>query len=289
MRSLMNNLLQLSGLILITMETSVVDNEVDFRVWLLYPNLSSYEALSQTPYIIASLGHLLLISAEQDFSLYERRENPKFECIKNPDSFRASVAQVSRGVWQSFHTAHNSMKQIRIKSNTIASDVKKAADIIQKGGKNEWSFARIYLQNTGKMCTECVETAASITKEFNDVASVMKELSLACQASRGKGDNEKKKTGQEVDKHREMKEQREQEKEELKDRYKEEKEEFKEAKKNYAKAVASFPSPWKIILCQCFDGVADVGHDFLIELLKQLLTPIYIPTVLVCDITHLHV
>ena len=193
MRPLMNNLLQFLVLILIMMETSVLDNKVDLAIWRIDPNLSCCDALSQIPSIITPLGHLLLFSAEKDFSLCERRDNRKFEYIKNPDSFRSCVAQVSEDIWQSFHSVHNSMKQIRIKSNNIASDEKKAAEIIKKGSKDERSLARVYLQNTGKMRTECVETAASITKEFKDVASEMNELLKACQVSKGRCEDEQQK------------------------------------------------------------------------------------------------
>ncbi|CAB4032216.1 Hypothetical predicted protein [Paramuricea clavata] len=225
------------------------------------PNLRSYDALSQAPFIITSLGHLLLISAEKDFSLIEHTENTTFQYIKYPDSFRACLVQLSNNVWKAFDAAHHGMNRIYMKAENIDKDVKKAVHFIEEGTKKELPIVSQYLSNIEKQSIECVEAAKSITDEFKEVANMMDELLEACAQSKGKYHDEQNKIQRKKNAALKKQEQIKKDKKELEKWYEKEGNEVAKAKLKYDESVESYPSPWKIMLFGFIDGAAGLARD----------------------------
>ena len=62
--------------------------------------------LTPAPMCIALLGQLMLISTEKDFSLKKQEPLDGFKYMKHPESFRASLVQVSNAGWKAFNEAH---------------------------------------------------------------------------------------------------------------------------------------------------------------------------------------
>lgn len=62
--------------------------------------------LTPAPMCIALLGQLMLISTEKDFSLKKQEPLGGFKNMKYPESFRASLVQVSNAGWRAFNEAH---------------------------------------------------------------------------------------------------------------------------------------------------------------------------------------
>lgn len=59
------------------------------------PHANWEEFLYPVPLTILLLGDLMLVSAEQDFTLAKKQPKDGFQYIRWPDSFRASLSQVS--------------------------------------------------------------------------------------------------------------------------------------------------------------------------------------------------
>ena len=251
--------------------TELKAEEADMMAVVLDPNLKSYDALSQAPFVITSLGHLLLISAEKDFSLIEHTENAKFQYIKYPDSFRACLVQLSNNVWKAFDAAHHGMGRIHMKAINIDKDVEKAVHFIQEGTKKELPIVSQYLNNIEKQSTECVEAAESITDEFKEVANMMDELLEACSQSKGKYEDEQNKIQRKKDAALKKQEQIKKDKKELEKRYEKEGNEVAEAKIKYDESVESYPSPWKIMLLSSIDGAAGLARDVTVALIPAVL------------------
>ena len=60
--------------------------------------------LKSMPMSISILGELMMIATKRDFSLITK-ENHKFEILKHPESFRASVVQVFIMGYKAFQNA----------------------------------------------------------------------------------------------------------------------------------------------------------------------------------------
>ena len=163
-------------------------------------------------------------------------------------------------------------------------EVKKAAEYITKGTQKERKIIQNILQNTDKKSTECVETAASITKGFEKVASTMDELFEICTQSKGKYVEENKATRRKMSAARKKQEQLEHDKKMLKERCEQEKSEIEKAKKNYDDAVKAYPAPWKIMLLGSIDGVAGFDRDVAVDILPAFLMGQRIPTGSVCNV-----
>jgi hypothetical protein len=253
--------------VMITTELNA--EEADMMAVVLDPNLRSYDTLSQAPFVITSLGHLLLISAEKDFSLIEHTENATFQYIKYPDSFRACLVQLSNNVWKAFDAAHHGMNRIYMTAENIDKDVKNAVNVIEEGTKKELPFVSQYLNNIEKQSTECVESAKSITSEFREVANMMHELLEACTESKAKYEEEqiqrKKDTAlkkqDQIDKYTK----------ELVKRCEKVENEVAEAEIKHKKSLESHPSPWKIMLLGSIDGVAGLARDVTVVLIPAFL------------------
>ena len=75
--------------------------------------------LLAAPQSISLLGQLQLVSASIDFSLLKDGESSKVEYLKFPDSFRASLLQITYAGWDAFQKAEVNMERISLNSKRI--------------------------------------------------------------------------------------------------------------------------------------------------------------------------
>ena len=68
---------------------------------------------------IALLGQLQLVSASIDFSLLKDGETSNCKYLKFPDSFRASLLQITHAGWDAFQKAEVNMERISLNSKRI--------------------------------------------------------------------------------------------------------------------------------------------------------------------------
>ena len=68
---------------------------------------------------IALLGQLQLVSASIDFSLLKDGETSNCQYLKFPDSFRASLLQITHAGWDAFQKAEVNMERISLNSKRI--------------------------------------------------------------------------------------------------------------------------------------------------------------------------
>ncbi|CAG2234876.1 unnamed protein product [Mytilus edulis] len=73
---------------------------------LMSPESNWDQFLTPAPFAIALLGELILISSDTDFSLEEKPPRDGFKHLRYPNSFRASLVQVSNEGWSAFNEAH---------------------------------------------------------------------------------------------------------------------------------------------------------------------------------------
>lgn len=81
----------------------------------------------------------MLISTKADFKL----DVPgKLDFVKYPDSFRASLVQVSNSGYEAFSTAHSSMLEISMHSTNIPVKVKNAVGCLLQGSNSDIKLVR---------------------------------------------------------------------------------------------------------------------------------------------------
>ena len=68
---------------------------------------------------IALLGQLQLVSARIDFSLLKDGESSNCQYLKFPESFRASLLQITHAGWDAFQKAEIKMERIAMNSKRI--------------------------------------------------------------------------------------------------------------------------------------------------------------------------
>ena len=88
--------------------------------------------LRAAPMSISILGELTLIAGRRDFSLITK-ENQKFEHLKNPESFSASVIQVSNTGYKAFQNAHVAINDIARKSKLMPGFMREIQTLLLSG------------------------------------------------------------------------------------------------------------------------------------------------------------
>lgn len=92
--------------------------EKETSLMMISSSINWADFLTPAPMCIALLGQLMLISTEKDFSLEKQRPLNGFKYIEQPESFSASLVQVSNAGWRAFNEAHKVIpKYTNIKDN----------------------------------------------------------------------------------------------------------------------------------------------------------------------------
>lgn len=92
--------------------------EKETALMMISSSINWADFLTPAPMCIALLGQLMLISTEKDFSLEKQRPSNGFKYIEHPESFSASLVQVSNAGWRAFNEAHKVVpKYTNIKDN----------------------------------------------------------------------------------------------------------------------------------------------------------------------------
>ena len=88
------------------MDANSGEDKKETALMMISSSINWADFLTPAPMCIALLGQLMLISTEKDFSLEKQRPENGFKYIEHPESFRASLLQVSNAGWRAFNEAH---------------------------------------------------------------------------------------------------------------------------------------------------------------------------------------
>ena len=91
------------------MDANSGEDKKETALMMISSSINWADFLTPAPMCIALLGQLMLISTEKDFSLEKQRPENGFKYIEHPESFRASLVQVSNAGWRAFNEAHKVM------------------------------------------------------------------------------------------------------------------------------------------------------------------------------------
>ncbi|XP_057293203.1 uncharacterized protein LOC130621863 [Hydractinia symbiolongicarpus] len=140
------------------------------------------EKIMPAPYTIALLGQLVIISGTVDFKLKEPQAG--FKHVQWPDSFRATLAQVTGEGYKAFNIAHQSMDEIRLATKEVPAHLKSAVTILTGGSDYEVeNVLPITLHNIEDIASTCKERSEEVAQKFKSVMELVLELQQSCVAT----------------------------------------------------------------------------------------------------------
>ena len=223
------------------------DKKEEMKI-MMAPYASWDQFLAPAPMSIALLGQLILVSAESDFSLQDKKNEIRFKLLKYPDSFRACLVQVSNKGWGAFNKAHTNMDQIRLQSGNVDGHVRTAVKFLLQGQPQE---IELMLPNALKsienIADECVTLATSVEKEFVDVMELVAELLEACTRAKGQYEEDLKEMEIAIQVAQQNGKSIEQAQKETEKRREEMMRQMKDAEKDYEEAMESVPSTGDLV------------------------------------------
>ena len=121
------------------------------------------ENIMPAPYAIAILGQLIAISSMKDFPLTAPKDGFKYAIW--PDSFRASLTQVSGEGYKAFNLAHKAMDEIKNATALVPTFMRHAVKILIEGNNFEVkkSLSGI-LGNIERIANTCKERSTEVAK-----------------------------------------------------------------------------------------------------------------------------
>ena len=223
------------------------DKKEEMKI-MMAPYASWDQFLAPAPMSIALLGQLILVSAESDFSLQDKKNEIRFKLLKYPDSFRACLVQVSNKGWGAFNKAHTNMDQIRLHSGNVDGHVRTAVKFLLQGQPQE---IELMLPNALKsienIADECVTLATSVEKEFVDVMELVAELLEACTRAKGQYEEDLKEMEIAIQVAQQNRKSIEQAQKEAEKKREEMMRQMKDAEKDYKEAMESVPSTGDLV------------------------------------------
>lgn len=228
-------------------------------------NMPWEEYLVPGPAVISLLGQLMVISGKIDFSLIENAPRDGFKYMRYPESFRASLVQVSNDGWSAFMNAHKNMDKIQLYMQQVPIEVKSALKILSQPSSRliERLLPRA-LTRIQQIGHACVELAAETGTKFSDVMLLLGELLAVTESSRGTHGQKLREVQAELNVTATMKVEMEKIGVELKKRQQDLEAEVKKYRAKFDSALRNIPSSWSCILQEIVHaGVRLVSMDFL--------------------------
>ncbi|VDI33346.1 Hypothetical predicted protein [Mytilus galloprovincialis] len=142
--------------------------------------------LTSAPTSIALIGNLMLIATESDFTLHENAPKDGFKYLKYPNSFRASLVQLSNLGSDAFNDAHMNMDSIRLHTTNLDSHVQTLLKIMDVGTNDEVELlVPMTLKKIEKIADECVELSENTESSFDLFMKTISELNEASTIAKG--------------------------------------------------------------------------------------------------------
>ncbi|XP_057292484.1 uncharacterized protein LOC130621183 [Hydractinia symbiolongicarpus] len=215
------------------------------------------EKIMPAPYTIALLGQLVIISGTVDFKLKEPQAG--FKHVQWPDSFRASLAQVTGEGYKAFNIAHQSMDEIRLATKEVPAHLKSAVTILAGGSDYEVeNVLPITLHNIEDIASTCKERSEEVAQKFKSVMELVLELQQSCVATHSASETQLR----EIETQIKIQKIKEDDLKEQKSRYKEQYErvekEVKKSSERYDKALDDIPGAGELIGLTMLESVSNV-------------------------------
>jgi hypothetical protein len=226
---------------------------------ILEPSAPWEDFIVPGPTVIALLGQLMVLSGKIDFSLQENAPRDGFKYMRHPESFRASLVQVSNDGWGAFMNAHKNMDKIQLYMQQVPAQVKTAIKILsQASPKLVERLLPITLNKIQEIGRTCVELSAETESKFADVMLLLGELLAVTESSRGTHEQQLAQVEVELNVTASQKVIMEQIGEQLKKRQQETDAAVSKYRAAYDDALKKIPTGWKVLVQDLFRAAINV-------------------------------
>ncbi|CAF3441469.1 unnamed protein product [Rotaria socialis] len=213
------------------------------------------------PMTIQLLGQLLVVSSKTDVSFQEFSPNRSYKYIRNPQSLRATLLQISNDGYQAFLSAHSAMNTIQLNMLQIPKNIKTALKLL--AGNSPPSVLKKLLpqvlQNLEDTGNECVELSNNTRHEFLQVMLLLGEVIEVTTTTQSLHQEQIRKNEKEIAALRTIEDGMKKEEEFRTQRYKEASDSVKRAEDSYYAALRAIPTGFKAILQDFSRGILNMA------------------------------
>ncbi|CAF4117340.1 unnamed protein product [Rotaria sordida] len=214
--------------------------------------------LGNGPTTINFLGQIMVISSKKDFSFRASMPNATFSYVKYPDSFRATLIQLTNEVYNTFLSAHSNMNEIQLNMQQIPGHVKTALKLLATAPFPLLEkLLPLSLNNIERIGMECSNLSSITHNKFADVQLLIGEINELTGYSSGVTDQRLTETIIELNKTEAAKNSLKDKEAAIKQRYEEQAARVREAQREFNKALDKIPSGFNAIVQQAFGAVVD--------------------------------
>jgi len=129
------------------------------------------------PLSINYLASLLVISSQKDFSFVRPTPDFIYRYIRYPNSFRATLTQLSGEMYQSFLDAHTSMNQIQLLMQQIPRNIYTTLKVLTQGSPRLiQSILPSSLNNIERIINDCLNSANGTANKLGSVMHLLQEI-----------------------------------------------------------------------------------------------------------------
>ncbi|XP_071125138.1 putative leucine-rich repeat-containing protein DDB_G0290503 [Mytilus edulis] len=216
--------------------------------------------LTSAPTSIALIGQLMLIATESDFTLLENAPKDGFKYLKYPNSFRASLVQLSNMGWDAFNDAHMNMDSIRLHTTNLDSHVQTLFKIMNDGTNDELELlVPMTLRKIENIADECLELSVNTESSFDLFMKTISELNEASTIAKGVYEEKYKDTETRIKSSEIEQESSISERETMKQQIEDMKKEIKDMQNDFEETLDEMPSSTKLLGLSLVDGFLGVA------------------------------
>jgi len=217
------------------------------------------EKIAPAPLAISLLSQIVLIAAEykHDFSL--RCNKNSCSNLEYPDSFKASLLQMSFATYESFNTAHVNMDEINRLMKLLPYEIHNAIKTLIKGSNEE--IEEILPANI-KSIKHIAKTAGQKAREtvmsFDETKTVLEEIIMGATHTKYLSQKELEELNIEIEVERRWKQHYNDMKLQIKDEKDVLRAALEKSKTKFDEALDSLPSGWELVGMDFVEGLVTV-------------------------------
>lgn len=128
------------------------------------------------PIVVGYMGNLMVLASKRDFP-FQAPVGYIYRHIRYPNSFRATLAQVSSDMYNALMGAHTAMDRIQLAIQQVPTHVKTAMKLITSASNAMLkSMLPRTLESVGRLATESADVANSTLLRFNQLQDLLAEI-----------------------------------------------------------------------------------------------------------------
>ncbi|UJR36842.1 hypothetical protein I4U23_029555 [Adineta vaga] len=221
----------------------IFDDKLDDQL-ALQDNIDSewVHLMTAGPLSVNYIGNLLVLASKRDFPL-TRPPHFTFQYIKDPNSFRATLAQVSGSMYSALIGAHTAMDRIQLNVQQVPSHVKTALKLVLAGSPMliEIMLPKA-LESIGRIANESAADARTTFEKFTSLQELIAEIIEANTNTHSGQTNVVQQIQSQIDKAKEDQTNLNNNINSIKSQYEDSKREMEKARKEYQEAFNAIPT-----------------------------------------------